>query len=383
MTPAAKPATPWWRHAVIYEIYVRSFQDSNGDGVGDLRGVTQRLGYLQALGVDAIWLTSLFPSPNADFGYDVSNYTNVAPEYGTLADWDELVHEANARGIKVQVDFVLNHGSDQHPWFVEARASSNSAKRDWFVWKDSAADGGPPTNWHNAELRAAMFGVAHFWLQRGASGFRMDATAHLFEDPAYPQDPAPDTPGSSPLRPWMAGRPESHTVLRELRALINGYPGDPVLLGESSTDTLDELVASYGVSDDEIQLPMNFTFARHWQRHVAAQQADAQSIYHWYRALLALRRDDAVFREGAHVPLESGHPDVLAFGRRLPDGSGAVVLLNFSSTVQRVSISGWPGGSPIFSHLILTHPPAGRPWSRAFNLAPFGVWMGRVDAPAG
>ena len=140
---------PWWQGTVIYQIYVRSFQDSNGDGIGDLRGVMQRLDHLQHLGVQALWLTPFFPSPNADFGYDVSDYCDVAPEYGTLADWDALVEAATARGIRLLVDFVLNHSSDQHPWFVEARSSRSHPKRDWYVWRDGGPDGGPPTNWRS------------------------------------------------------------------------------------------------------------------------------------------------------------------------------------------------------------------------------------------
>ncbi|MFM2286908.1 MAG: hypothetical protein RL684_51, partial [Pseudomonadota bacterium] len=143
-TPAA---TPWWTHASIYEIYVRSFQDSNGDGIGDLKGVTQRLGYLHDLGVDAIWLTPFYPSPNADFGYDVSDYTGIAPEYGTMADWQALVREADRQGIRILVDLVLNHSSDQHPWFVESRSSRDNPKRDWYVWRDGKPGGEPPTNW--------------------------------------------------------------------------------------------------------------------------------------------------------------------------------------------------------------------------------------------
>ena len=137
----------WYDHAVIYEIYLRSFQDSNGDGIGDLKGLTQRLDYLKNLGVDAIWITPFFPSPNADFGYDVSDYTNVAQEYGTLADWDELTREAKKRSLRVLVDFVVNHSSDQHPWFKESRSSRDHPKRDWYIWRDGGANGQPPTHW--------------------------------------------------------------------------------------------------------------------------------------------------------------------------------------------------------------------------------------------
>ena len=255
-TPAVTAAAaPWWNHAVIYEIYMRSFQDSNGDGVGDLKGVTQRLGYLQKLGVDAIWLTPFFPSPNADFVYDISDYTSIAPEYGTMADWDALVLAAKRHNIRILVDFVVNHSSDQHPWFKESRASRDNPKRDWYVWRDGMANGQPPThwpsiftghtwawdettkqwyyhiflpqqpdlNWANQGLREAMYDVARFWLQRGASGFRLDATPYLFEDPAFPEDPSPQSGSPSWLKPYNSERPEGHEVMRQLRTVLNGF----------------------------------------------------------------------------------------------------------------------------------------------------------------
>ena len=138
---------PWWKSAVLYQIYPRSFQDSDGDGVGDLRGIIERLPYLAELGVDALWLSPIFVSPMADFGYDISDYTAIDPLFGSMADFDALLHEAHARGLKVLLDFVPNHTSDQHPWFVESRASRTSAKRDWYIWRDGAPGGGPPNNW--------------------------------------------------------------------------------------------------------------------------------------------------------------------------------------------------------------------------------------------
>lgn len=285
-----KPA-PWWTNAVIYEIYPRSFQDSNGDGIGDLKGVTQRLDYLKGLGVDAIWITPFFPSPNADFGYDVSDYTDVAPEYGTMADWDELAREAKKRNIRILVDFVLNHSSAEHPWFKESRASRDNPKRDWYVWHDPAPDGGPPTNWEsifggstweydkatsqyyyhiflaqqpdvnwaNPGLRKAMYDVVRFWLDHGAAGFRLDATPYLFEDTTWPQDP--DVKAGLPvhLKPYNAGLPANHEVLRGLRAIVNSYPGDRVLLGENAVSKIEDLVKVYG-KGDEINLPMNFLY---------------------------------------------------------------------------------------------------------------------------
>lgn len=244
LAQAQKAAPSWYDHAVIYEIYPRSFQDTNGDGVGDLKGVTQRLDYLQTLGVDAIWLTPFFPSPNIDFGYDISNYIDVAPDYGTMADWDELVREAKQRNIRVLVDFVVNHTSDQHPWFKESRSSLTNPKRDWYIWKDGKpaagqAQAAPPThwasifggytwtldpatnqwyyhiflpqqpdvNWMNQDLRKAMFDVARFWLDHGASGFRLDATPYLVEDQAYPDDLHTDRGPSIGLKPYNSDRP--------------------------------------------------------------------------------------------------------------------------------------------------------------------------------
>ncbi len=283
----------WYDRAVIYEIYPRSFQDSNGDGIGDLNGVTERLDYLKQLGIDAIWITPFFPSPNADFGYDVSDYVNVAPEYGTLQDWDKLVSEANKRGIRILIDFVLNHTSDQHPWFRESRSSRENPKRDWYVWRSGGGANQPPThwtsifggytwtwdaptqqwyyhiflpqqpdvNWGNAGLRKAMFDVVRFWLDHGASGFRLDATPYLFEDPVFPEDPRPPQAGGpAALEPYNSGRPENHDVLREMRKILDGYRGDPVLLGESSTPTIQDLAKVYGENHDEIQLPMDFLF---------------------------------------------------------------------------------------------------------------------------
>jgi alpha-glucosidase len=290
---AQSRATHWYDDSAIYEIYLRSFQDSNGDGIGDLNGITSRLDYLRQLGVDALWITPFFPSPNADFGYDISDYVNVAPEYGTLEDWDKLVSEAHKRGIRILVDFVLNHTSDQHPWFKESRSSRDNPKRNWYVWRSGGGPTQPPThwtsifggytwtwdaptgqwyyhiflpqqpdvNWANPGLRKAMYDVVRFWLNRGASGFRLDATPYLFEDPAFPEDPhPPQAGGAAALESYNSGRPENHEVLREIRKILDGYSGDPVLLGESSTATIQDLAKVYGNNHDEVQLPMDFLF---------------------------------------------------------------------------------------------------------------------------
>jgi alpha-glucosidase len=313
LASAQDRARPWYDNAVIYEIYPRSFADTNGDGIGDLNGITAHLDYLKDLGVDAIWITPFFPSPNVDFGYDVSDYVNVAPEYGTLQDWDNLVSSARKHGIRVLVDFVVNHTSDQHAWFKESRSSRDNPKRDWYVWKSGGGPTQPPThwtsifggytwtwdaptqqwyyhiflpqqpdvNWANPGLRNAMFDVVRFWLNHGASGFRLDATPYLFEDPAFPDDPHPPKPGGpAALEPYNSGRPENHEVLRQMRKILEGYPGDPVLLGESSTATIQDLAKVYGEKHDEIQLPMDFLFGNLTKLDAAVfkKQVDAAQL---------------------------------------------------------------------------------------------------------
>jgi len=212
----------WWQSAVIYQIYPRSFQDSNGDGVGDLAGILRRLDYLAWLGIDAIWLSPIYPSPMADFGYDVADFTGIDPLFGSLADFDALVAAAHERGIKVILDYVPNHSSDRHPWFQEARRSRRAAKRDWYIWRDPGPDGGPPNNWlsefggpswtfdpgtgqyylhsylkqqpdlnwRNPALKAAMEDVLRFWLDRGVDGFRLDALHHVVKDELFRDNPA-------------------------------------------------------------------------------------------------------------------------------------------------------------------------------------------------
>ena len=196
----------WWQRGVIYQIYPRSFQDSNGDGIGDLEGIRRRLEPVERLGVDAIWISPIFPSPMADFGYDVADYCNVAPIFGDLARFDALLAEAHARGLKLLLDFVPNHSSTEHPWFLESRSSCDNPKRDWYIWRDPAPGGGPPNNWtsdmggsawefdpatgqyylhtflkeqadlnwRNPEVREAMMDVLRFWFERGVDGFRID-----------------------------------------------------------------------------------------------------------------------------------------------------------------------------------------------------------------
>lgn len=289
--------SPWWKHAVIYEIYPRSFRDSNGDGVGDINGITSRLDYLHNLGIDAIWITPVYPSPLVDFGYDVSDYTAIDPIYGTLADFDHLVAEAKKRNIRVIMDLVPNHTSDQHSWFKESRSSRTNPKRGWYIWRDGKGPGDPPNNWQswfghlawtldpttnqyyyhhfyvqqpdlnwrNPEVRKAMYDVMRFWLDRGVAGFRLDAVSRLFEDPNLHDDPI--LPGTNAYgdpniqHKYTDNLPEVHEVLREMRKLVDEYPGNPVLISEADEPNIAELTKMYGIKNDEIQLPMDFQIA--------------------------------------------------------------------------------------------------------------------------
>ena len=288
---------PWWRHTVIYEIYPRSFQDSNGDGLGDIAGIISRLDYLKDLGIGAIWLTPMYPSPQVDYGYDISDYTPIDPAYGTMADFDRLVLEAKKRNIRIIMDFVANHTSDQHAWFKESRSSRENPKRDWYIWRDGKPSGGPPNNWvswfghsawtldpatnqyyyhyfyaqqpdlnwRNPEVQKAMFDVIRFWLDRGVSGFRIDAVSRLFEDPGLHDDPL--LPGKNAYgdpntqHKYTDNLPEVHDVLRELRKVVDSYPGDPVLISEADEPNIAELTKIYGRKNDEVQLPMDFQIA--------------------------------------------------------------------------------------------------------------------------
>ncbi|RDE04548.1 alpha-amylase family glycosyl hydrolase [Sphingomonas aracearum] len=260
---------PWWETGTIYQIYPRSFQDSDGDGIGDLPGIERRLDYVAALGVEAIWLSPIFPSPMADFGYDVADYVGIEPMFGTLADFDRLLAAVHARGLKLILDFVPNHSSDRHRWFVESRSSRSNPKRDWYIWRDPAPDGGPPNNWisdfggsawewdeatgqyylhaflkeqpdlnwRNPEVKAAMLDVLRFWLERGVDGFRIDVLWHIVKHADLPDNPAnPDwTPDRTErdrvLQLHSTDQPEAHAISAEMRALADSY-GARVLIGE-------------------------------------------------------------------------------------------------------------------------------------------------------
>ncbi len=304
---AARPKTPWWKRAVFYQVYPRSFADSNGDGVGDLAGITGHLDHLESLGVDAIWISPFYRSPMADFGYDVADYRDVDPIFGTLADFDRLLAEAHRRGIRVIVDFVPNHTSDRHPWFDESRSSRDNPKRDWYVWADPAPDGGPPNNWRshfldapawtldpatgqyylhfflpqqpdlnwwNPEVREAMDGVLRFWLDRGVDGFRIDVAHLVIKDRELRDNPVPLPPPAAGAR-MDQDRPEVHDVHRAWRRLLDTYPGDRMAVGEVYLLDPARMVRYYGKANDELHLAFNFSFLkRPWQAEAFRDAAD-------------------------------------------------------------------------------------------------------------
>jgi len=284
----------WWQHAVFYEIYPRSFADSNNDSVGDLKGITSKMGYLHDLGVDAIWITPCFPSPQVDFGYDVSDYENIDPMYGRLSDFDRMVKEGRKKGVRIILDFVMNHTSDQHAWFKDSASSRTAAHRDWYIWRDGKAPGQPPNNWvalfggpawkfddktgqyyyhffypqqpdlnwRNPAVEKAMFDVTRWWYRRGVSGFRLDAVDTLFEDPLLHDNPA--KPGVNQYgdpnmeNKYNTNLPELHDVLRRLRSVAD--ESHAVLIGETWTSNIEQLNAYYGPRGDELQMPMDFMF---------------------------------------------------------------------------------------------------------------------------
>ena len=286
----------WWQHAVFYEVYPRSFADSNNNGIGDLKGITSKLGYLRDLGVDAIWITPCFPSPQVDFGYDVSNYEDIDPMYGTLADFDTMVKDGDKRRVKIILDFVVNHTSDQHPWFLDSKSSKSAPHRDWYIWRDGQGPGKPPNNWisifggpawkfdpttnqwyyhifyaeqpdlnwRNPAVEKAMFDVTRWWYRRGVAGFRLDAVDRMFEDPDLRDNPG--LPGTTEYgdpnqeTKYNAKLPEMHDELKGLRKVADQY--NAVLIGETWTKNVAELKEYYGNGNDELQMPMDFLFTK-------------------------------------------------------------------------------------------------------------------------
>ena len=284
----------WWKTGVIYQVYPRSFQDSNNDGIGDLAGITQRLDYLSWFGVDVLWLSPIYPSPMADFGYDISNYTDVHPLFGTLQDLDMLVQQAHQRSLKVVLDFVPNHTSDEHPWFQQSRGSRENEKRDWYLWRDPAPGGGPPNNWvsmfggsawqfdsqtgqyylhlfdvkqpdlnwRNPQVRQAMYDVLRFWLERGIDGFRVDVMSALLKDSELrdnemnPHWKPGDPPSARQRLLYTDDLPGIHEIVREMRQVLDSY-NDRVMIGELHLP-VPRLMRYYGQQLDEAHLPFNF-----------------------------------------------------------------------------------------------------------------------------
>jgi alpha-glucosidase len=303
--------TSWWAAGVLYQIYPRSFQDSDGDGVGDLNGIIARLPYLRELGVDAIWLSPIFPSPMADFGYDVSDYVGIDPLFGSMDDFDALVTAAHHSGLKLILDLVPNHTSDQHPWFLESRSSRDNPKRDWYLWRDPRPDGSAPNNWlsefggsgwefddatgqyyyhaflreqpdlnwHNPDVRAAIFESMRFWLRKGVDGFRVDVIWHLIKDAEFRDNPPnpdfrPGLPPHAALLPvYSADRLETLEVVAQMRCVMDEFI-DRVLIGEIYLP-VERLVAYYGKDLSGAHLPFNFALlSAPWQARSLAELID-------------------------------------------------------------------------------------------------------------
>jgi alpha-glucosidase len=284
----------WWQSGVIYQIYPRSFQDSNGDGVGDLKGIIQRLDYLQWLGVSAIWISPLYPSPMADFGYDISDYQGIHPLFGTMDDFDELLQQAHRRNLKIILDLVPNHTSDQHPWFLESRSSKDNPKRDWYIWKDGREDGSlpnnwlsvfggpawewdettgqyyyhaflkeqPDLNWRNPDVQQTMMDVMRFWLEKGVDGFRVDVMWHMVKDDRFRDNPVnPDyqehmATYEKLLPVYSTDQPEVHGIVQQMRKVLDSYP-ERMMIGEIYLP-IHKLVMYYGTENNGAHLPFNF-----------------------------------------------------------------------------------------------------------------------------
>ncbi len=302
----------WWRDGIIYQIYPRSFADSNNDGIGDLPGIISKLDYLEALGVDAIWLSPIYPSPDVDFGYDVADYTSIDPKFGTMQDFEELVKLAKKRNIHIILDLVLNHTSDQHYWFTESRKSKDNPYHDWYIWRDPKPNGDPPNqwqsvfggpaweydpnleqyyyhmfykeqadlNWRNPAVRAAMLDVFRFWLNKGVSGFRLDVFNAYFKDPEFK-----DNPSQFGLRPfdrqkhiYDVSQPEMYPLIQEIREIVDEFKNTYVVGETFLADT--EHTATY-CGDDKLHAAFNFEFANNrWH-----PERFLKSAIKWYQAL--------------------------------------------------------------------------------------------------
>jgi len=353
----------WWKDGIVYQIYPRSFFDSNADGIGDLPGIEQRLDYLAWLGVDALWISPMFPSPMADFGYDVADYTDVDPRFGTLADAESLIEAAHQHGLKIILDYVVNHTSNEHPWFVESRSSRQSPKRDWYFWKDPAPNGDPPTNWvdrfggnsawewdeHTGQyylhtylpeqpdlnwghpgVQNAMLNVLRFWMNRGVDGFRVDVAYRAKVAPQWRDNPLNPHwhEGMDPYKrlqeTYTKNLPDAHVVGRMLRDVVDEYD-DRVLIGEITLPP-ERLVAFYGEHDDEYHLPFNFNLIHcDWTAEAVRDQVD--------RYEEALQSDR--LEEGAWPNYVLGNHDVYRLATRLGPAQariGQMLLLTLRGT---------------------------------------------------
>jgi alpha-glucosidase len=531
---------PWWKHAVIYEIYPRSFQDSNGDGMGDLNGITQRLDYLKDLGVDAIWIAPIYPSPQIDFGYDISDYQDIDKQYGTLADFDHLLAEANKRNIRIVMDAVMNHTSDKHPWFIESASSRTNPKSDWYIWHDGKGPGKPPNNWlstfghsawqftpardqyyyhyfyiqqpdlnwRNPAVEKGMFDMLRFWLDRGVAGFRLDAVPTLFEDPSLQNEEVLGGTNKfgdpNEMTTLQENLPEVHGVIKRMRSMVNTFPGNRVLIGETYLPNVEELDKWYGgAKHDELQLPMDmqvgfepkldpkefrqrindaetkingnqplFVFDNHdnpridarygdgvhdkainkmlatilfttrstalmyygdeiemptteptskdqvkdpigitgwpkekgrdgertpmqWNTSVSAgfstnphtwlpvapdykrvnvevESKQPDSVFNWYKNLIALRRNNPALHDGTMKMLDIGNEQVLAWTRTAPTGEVVVVACSFSPTPQVVSLESALGAGKTAAILAVNGTQATSVSLKAISLSPYG-----------
>ncbi len=363
----------WWERSVIYQIYPRSFQDSDGDGVGDLKGIERRLDYLVDLGVDAIWISPIYPSPMADFGYDVANYCDIDPRFGTLADFDDLLARAHTRHLKVILDFVPNHSSDRHPWFVESRGSRENPKRDWYIWRDPAPGGGPPNNWisdfggsawqwdevssqyyyhaflkeqpdlnwRNTDVQRAMYDALRFWFSRGVDGFRIDVLWHLIKAAGFPDNPENPAYRAGAgemhrvLQVHSTDQPEVHAIAGEMRRIADLY-GGRLLIGEIYLP-VERLMHYYGRDIAGVHLPFNFQLIEaSWQARglatiIAAYEAalPAGSWPNWVlgnhdRARIADRLGEDQARVAAMLLLTLRGTPTLYYGDELGIGHVAI-----------------------------------------------------------
>jgi alpha-glucosidase len=396
----------WWKNAVIYEIYPRSFQDSDADGTGDLNGIASRLDYLEDLGIDAIWIAPTFPSPDVDFGYDISDYLSVDPKFGTLADMDRLIGAAKQHHIRILLDMVLNHTSDRHPWFVAAAASRTSPRHDWYVWNDGIPGTGPRAheghlppnnwvslfggsawewvpavhqyyyhmfyrqqpdlNWRNPEVEKAMFGAMRFWLDRGIAGFRLDAIPTLFEDPLLRNERelgGVNDQGDPKLDDSLTNNlPEVHDVIRRMRAMVNGYTDNRVLIGETYMPKTSDLDAWYGgARHDELNFAMDMLFGFHGDHDrldVASFRAhleEAQSEVHGSPPLFVFDNHDNVrsidrYGDGTHdeqinrllgsVLLTSRAAALVYYGEEI--GMRTTTPTRREDVKDPIGVTGWP-----------------------------------------